>query len=378
MLAPRRSVPVIALLAALLAAPAVASAQPPRVDEVKRGLEALVKADGGPPGAVATLYRNGKLTVLRAGRANVEKRRAPRARDHMRLASVTKAYTGAVVLQLVRDGEIELDDTIDEHLAGMPAAWAGVTVRQLMNHTSGVPDYTESDAFAEHVDTDPDGYVTPATVIDWVRDEKVNFPPGARYRYSNTDNIVLGLMAEAILTRPFPDIMEDVVFKPAGLDETTFPTRRIELPRPFVRGYVIQPGQDPIDVTTFLSPSGAWASGAIVSTPADLNAFIRAYLGGRFFGADEQREQLRFVEGSSSPPGPGENSAGLSVFRYKSRCGTVYGHTGNFPGYVQFAAATADGKRAVTTSLNIPAPKDALLAQLRDVQADLVCALLKG
>ena len=114
---------------------------------------------------------------------------------------------------------------------------------------------------------------------------------------------------------------------------------------------------------TFLSPSGAWASGAIVSTPADLNGFIRADLGLRFFGAAQQREQMRFVPRRRvEPAGPGRNSAGLALFRYRTRCGTVYGHTGNFPGYVQCAAATADGSRAVTTSLNIPAPTGALLA----------------
>ena len=83
-----------------------------------------------------------------------------------------------------------------------------------------------------------------------------------------------------------------------------------------------------------------------------------------------------WVGGESSPPGPGKNSAGLALFRYQTKCGTVYGHTGNFPGYAQFAAATADGKRAVTTSLNIPAPSGKLLAQLRRVQTTAVCALL--
>jgi D-alanyl-D-alanine carboxypeptidase len=130
-------------------------------------------------------------------------------------------------------------------------------------------------------------------------------------------------------------------------------------------------------VTTLLSPSGAWASGGIVSTPLDLGRFMRAYLRGKFFGAAQKRAQRRFVPGASSPPGPGRNSAGLALFRYRTRCGTVYGHTGNFPGYVQWAAATADGRRSVTTTLNIPAPRGALLARLRRVQATAVCALLR-
>ena len=105
---------------------------------------------------------------------------------------------------------------------------------------------------------------------------------------------------------------------------------------------------------------------------------MRAYLARRYFGAAQQREQLRFLRGSSSPPGPGTNAAGLAVFRYRTRCGTVYGHTGNLPGYVQWAAATRDGKRSVTTTLNIPAPEGKLLKQLRSVQAQAVCALLGG
>jgi D-alanyl-D-alanine carboxypeptidase len=143
-----------------------------------------------------------------------------------------------------------------------------------------------------------------------------------------------------------------------------------------VHGYAVEPGQPPQDVTTFLSPSGAWASGAIVSTPADLGAFIRADLSGRLFGSTQRRQQLRFVAGSSSPPGPRRNEAGLAIFRYQTHCGTVYGHTGNFPGYAQWAAATADGTRSVTTSLNIAAPTGHLLQQLRSLQAAAVCTLL--
>lgn len=87
---------------------------------------------------------------------------------------------------------------------------------------------------------------------------------------------------------------------------------------------------------------------------------------------------MTFVPGSSSPPGPGVNSAGLALFRCESRCGTVYGHTGNFPGYLQWAAATANGRRSVTTSLNIAAPTGNLLRKLRSAQAKPVCALLRG
>ena len=213
-------------------------------------------------------------------------------------------------------------------------------------------------------------------IIDWVRKDHLRFTPGSQYEYSNTDNIVVAMVAERVTGMSYAQLLSSLVFGPARLTQTTFPTRRLSLPAPFIHGYDVQPGKRPRDVTTFLSPSGAWASGAIVSTPADLGTFMRAYLGGRFFGMAQRRLQLRFVPGSSSPPGPGVNSAGLAIFRYKTRCGTAYGHTGNFPGYVQWAAATADGRRSVTTSLNIAAPTGALLHQLQSVQASAVCALL--
>jgi D-alanyl-D-alanine carboxypeptidase len=343
---------------------------------VRRGLRQLVAAKGGPPGAIATLYRDGRLTVLRAGRSDVRRRAAPTANQHMRIASIAKAFNGAVALHLVQEGRLGLDDTIGQRLPTLPAAWASVTIRQMLNHTSGLPDYTRSDAFAKQARTDPRGYVAPTEIVGWVRNEPLEFAPGSKYEYSNTDNIVVGLVAEAITGSPYGTLLQDIVFGPAGLTQTTFPTRRLSLPAPFIHGYVVSPGEKPQDVTTYLSPSGAWASGAIVSTPSDLSAFIRADLGQRFFGAAEQEQQMRFVPGSSSPPGPGANAAGLALFRYTTPCGVVYGHTGSFPGYAQWAAATADGTRSVTTTLNIPPPTGGLLTRLRAVQAKAVCALL--
>jgi D-alanyl-D-alanine carboxypeptidase len=366
-------------LALALAAffPATAQAVASAAD-VQRGLRALVAVKGGPPGAIATLHREGHTTVIRAGRADVKRRGAPREGDHMRIASISKAFSGAVALRLVREGKLGLDHTIAQPLPGMPAAWGAVTVRQMLNHTSGLPDYTKSKAFAEQAENDPRGFVPPSRVIDWVRAEPLEFAPGSRYEYSNTDNIVIGLIAEAIAGRPYARLLKQFVFGPAKLRQTSFPAS-VALPSPYIHGYLPEPGGKYEDASTVLSPSGAWASGAVVSTPTDLNAFIRAYLGRRFFARAQQRQQMRFVPGGeSSPPGPGANSAGLALFRYRTRCGTVFGHTGNFPGYVQFAAATADGRRAVTTSFNIPAPSGALLRKLRTLQETAVCALLRG
>lgn len=367
---------LVAVASACLAPPALAGGVTKA--GLQRQLDALVAAEGGPPGAIVTLRRGPRIETLSSGVADVRTRRKPRATDYMRIASVAKAFSGAVALRLVARGKLELSDTIGERLPSLPSGWSAVTLRQLLNHTSGVPDYTESDGFRMQIETDPKGHLSPATVLSWVEKDPLVFTPGSRYQYSNSDNIVVGLMAERVTGRPYGRLLREIVFKPLGLRRTSLPTKP-RLPRPFIHGYMVQPGSAPEDVSTFLNPSGAWASGGIVSTPKDLGTFIRGYLGARLFPASLQRRQLRFVAGGeSSPPGPGRNSAGLAVFRYRTRCGTVYGHTGNFPGYVQFAAATRDGSRAVTTSLNIPAPTGALLARLRAMQETAVCLLLRS
>ena len=370
---------MVACLAAavvLAVAPAAQAGKRGAEAKLQRQLDALVAADGGPPGAIVTLRRGSKTTVLRSGVADLKTRRKPRSTDYMRIASVAKAFNGAVVFRLVSRGKIDLDDTIGSSGLGLPAAWSTATVRQLLNHTSGLPDYTQSDGFRQQFEDDPGGFVSPQKIISWVQNAGLVFPAGSRYEYSNTDNIVLGLLAQKVTGKSYGRLLREIVFEPLSLRRTSFPSSP-PLPRPFIHGYVIG-DTGPQDVSTLLSPSGAWASGAIVSTPRDLNTFIGGYLGARLFPAKLQRAQLRFVRGGeSSPPGPGENSAGLAVFRYRTKCGTVYGHTGNFPGYVQFAAATRRGGRAVTTSLNIPAPTGALLARLRAMQQTAVCALLR-
>jgi D-alanyl-D-alanine carboxypeptidase len=374
-----RAPAVAAVLAGLMLPVAAqpAAAQGDTQASLQQQLDALVAADGGPPGAVVTLRSGSRTTVLTNGFADVATGRAPQASDHMRIASVAKAYNGAVVLRLVSQGRLRLDSTIGELLPRLPRAWRNVTVRRMLNHTSGLPDYTQSDGFREQFQTDPDGFVSPARIIRWVRRDPLVFRPGSRYAYSNTDNIVLGLMAEAVTGRSYGRLLRRFVFRPLGLGATSLPVTT-RLPRPFLHGYLTEPGSPPEDVSTLLSPSGAWASGGIVSTPLQLNRFIRGLLGARLFPRAVQRQQLRFVRGGeSSPPGPGRNSAGLAIFRYRTRCGTVFGHTGNFPGYVQFAAATRDGRRAVTTSLNIPAPEGELLEQLREMQETAVCVLLR-
>jgi len=118
-----------------------------------------------------------------------------------------------------------------------------------------------------------------------------------------------------------------------------------------------------------------------VSSPADLNRFIRGYVGGQLFSAKTQTQQRRIVEGGrSEPPGPGKNAAGLAIFRYVPKCGTVWGHTGNTPGYTQFAAASPNGRRSVTVSVNeqlsLSQGAPGVLEALREAEELAVCAAL--
>lgn len=233
--------------------------------DVRRGLDGIVTARGGPPGAIATFYVRGRMTVVGAGRADFARRGAPRAIDHMRIASITKVFTGAVALHLVQQAQLGLDDTIGRWLHGFPAAWASVTVRQMLNHTSGLPDYTRSDGFAKQTRTDPRGFVAPSTIIDWVRADPLGFAPGSRYEYSNTDNIVVGLIAEAVTGQPYQTLLSSIIFGPAKLRQTTFPTA-IALPEPFIHGYVVDPPAGPQDVSQFLSSIRSTSDPATLST----------------------------------------------------------------------------------------------------------------
>jgi D-alanyl-D-alanine carboxypeptidase len=149
-----------------------------------------------------------------------------------------------------------------------------------------------------------------------------------------------------------------------------------------MHGYTLDPPNRPTDATTFASAALSWASGGIVSTPADLNRFVRGYVGARLFSRKLRSRQLRFVRGSSGPPGPGDNFAGLAIYRYRTRCGSVYGHTGNTDGWTQFIASTPDGKRSVVVSVNgqiTEKSKEPMLdawRRLRQIEQDAVCKAL--
>lgn len=367
---------------AILAAPAHAGsgAPPPEAAEsfLATALERLAEIPEGPPGASALVQRRGKSSFVRAGIADLRTGRAFHRSDHMRIASTAKAFSGAVILSLVDEGVIGVDDTIGELLSGQPAAWSQVTVAQLMQHTSGVPDFTRDPDFIARFSADPRGYFAPEELPAYVADEPLNFVPGTEYEYSNTDNILLGLIAEAATGRIYPNDLRQLVYRPLGLTQTSLPSDWL-LPRRFIQGYDAPGGgAPPEDLSEIASASGAWASGGMVSTPVDMNRFIRGYVAGTLFGGDARKRQFTFIAGSSEPMGPGVNRVGLSLFEYSTRCGTVFGHTGNTFGYTQFMAATRNGRRSAVVSMNQQV-SEATLQDFRGAAEAAVCfALSRG
>ncbi|MEU9042920.1 MULTISPECIES: serine hydrolase domain-containing protein [unclassified Kitasatospora] len=379
---PGRAVAAL-LTAALALAPAGAAAAAPRDDDdlaLRARLQELVDRPDGPPGAIAVLRDGERVRVFRAGVAEVGTGRPPRPDDHMRLASAAKAFSGAVALRLVDCGLLRLDDTLAQRLPALPAAWGAVTLRQLLNHTSGLPDYSAAPEFVDLIRADPHHRFDSRHLLDFVAGQDLEFAPGSRYHYSNSDNIAVALMAEAATGQRYEGLLDSQVYRPLGLTQTSLPSG-YRLPEPYLHGYAVQPPEPAQDVSTLFGASGAWASGGLVSTPKDFSAFAAGYAGGPLISDATRRRQRAFVAGASEPAGPGANRAGLAIFEYTTRCGVVYGHTGNTAGYTQFGAGTPDGRRSVTVSVTEQVNQTGnpdLLAQLRAVEEDFVCALLAG
>jgi D-alanyl-D-alanine carboxypeptidase len=374
------TVSVTAVAAPAVAAPAgAASASAGHADGValNRALARLVRHADGPPGAAVIVQRGRRSVLYRAGAANLATGAPIRPFDSMRLASVSKAFSGAVALSLVAGGRLALRDTVGQWLRGLPPAWSKVTLRELLQHTSGIPDFSATDAFRKALLKSLRKAPPPRVLLSFAR-KRLNFTPGSRYEYSNSDNVIVALMTEAAARESYVTELRTRVFAPLGLRHTSLP-RGVKMPAPIVHGYDVAPPHHPVDVSHLFAAGWAWASGGIVSTLRDANAFIRAYVRGATTSSKVRRAQFTFRAGSSEPPGPGRNSAGLAIFRYRTRCGTMYGHTGNTAGYTQFVAASRNGKRSVVVSVNsqlTPAIHPDRFRELRRIYTLAVCAAL--
>ena len=368
----------LAILAVLLL-PAGAVTSAAASSELQGALDAVV--DTGIPGAVAVSRGYGSVRRLTAGTSVLGEDRPIRQHDSFRIASIAKTFSAVLTLQLVDSGRIDLDDTVEKWLPGLLKHGKRITVAQLMQHTSGLPDYVKDEAFLDEFVADLTARWHPREVLSFVAEKPLHFKPGTKYEYSDSDNIVLGLLVKRVTHGSYTQALRRGILRPVGMPDTSLP-HDTALSRPFVHGYQFEDGKgkgELIDSTKAVTPSAAWASGGMVSTLSDLTKFWRALLRGRLISPDLLDVMVTdLVEGGGSPLGPGRNQSGLGIFAWTMRCGTLYGHTGSFPGYQTFSGATRDGSVSVVVMANATSPSQRGTRAQTRAYREAACAAIRA
>jgi D-alanyl-D-alanine carboxypeptidase len=310
---------------------------------VQRALDLLV-ADGAP-GALAELRVGGRTWSLSAGFADLRTRSEVAASSRVRIGSVAKTFTATLVLQLVGEGRLGLDDTVERWLPGLVPDGHTVSVHQLLDHRSGLYNHTEGIGPADFV---RDRFVAwrPRDVVAQAVSHPPAFAPGTDRRYCNTGYLVLGLIAEKASASRFEDELTRRIVLPLDLTYTAVGTTDA-MADPYLHGYV-PIGDELVDVSSCNS-SLAWAAGGMVSTPADLNRFYSALLNGDLLGPTELSQMLTTCTTSNR-----DVDARLGVFVVRLPDGTaVWGKDGGFFGYHTWTFHTARAERQLTVSMSV-------------------------
>jgi D-alanyl-D-alanine carboxypeptidase len=333
----------IALTLATGVTATAATAGPGREAKLQRALDQLVAA--GAPGAIAVV-RDGDRTIrLTSGYGDLERRTPMRATDRVRIGSITKSFVAAVVLQLVGERKLALDDTVERRLPGLVPNGRAITVRQLLNMTSGLFDYGGDAHFVEAANRNPLRDWSPREIVAIAVSHRPSFAPGTSWGYANTNYYVLGLIVEAATGRPIGAELRRRIFAPLHLRGTTFDTKPRIAGR-HAHGYELI-GKPPLTDVSVFSPSIAWAAGAIVSTSADVMSFYRALLDGRLLRPALLREMRTTV---ASDPGA---RYGLGLWAPRLPCGVAWGNAGGIPGYRAVALNSKNGTRQVVVLSNL-------------------------
>ncbi|GAB7192119.1 serine hydrolase domain-containing protein [Kineococcus sp. NUM-3379] len=360
------------------AAPSAAAPRDGTREVVRQGLERLVREEGFPAALASVHTRGGRQVDLAAGTGDLRTGRRAPVDGQVRAGSNTKAFTAVVVLQLVGEGRIGLDEPVETYLPGLVRGdgidGRAITVRQLLQHTSGLPDYVRvlgTDWFAGR-----DTYREPRDLLDMALTLPADFAPGQGWRYSNTGYLLAGMIVQRVTGRPFEEQVDERVVERLGLEDTYLPAPGERAIRGrHVRGYhSAEPGGELRDITE-LDASWAWAAGGLVSTPRDLDRFFSALLAGDLLAPAELAQMRTTVEAPGMWPGA---RYGLGLISTPLTCGgLLWGHGGDIPGYETRGGATEDG-RAVTVAVTalpgaLAEPQAAADAVLELVDA-AVCA----
>jgi D-alanyl-D-alanine carboxypeptidase len=311
----------------------------------------------GPPGYLARIDNGRRVYTLTRGVADRSTGRPITIRDQFEAGSNTKTFTAVLILQQVDRGRIALDAPVEKYLPGVVPNGANITVRMLLNHSSGLFSYTGDPDFFVEMGKDPQHVHTDAELLAVAFRHEPYFAPGKGWEYSNTNYTLLGMILQKQTGRSLPDLVENRITGPLGLEHTYFADpRATHTGRGYAHGYAISyTGDAPRYTDVSGWPLGGWAgaAGAMITTADDLARFFSAVLQGELFS----REQLRQMKTTVALPEnfPIKGGYGLGLLRTDSPCGTVWGHGGDTMGHHSTAAATEDGRRtAVTDSTGGP------------------------
>ena len=332
-----------------------------------------IVADGvaaGLPGVVLAAQRTGEDEVVSGAGVSSRERGTPlAATDRFRIYSITKTFTAVVVLQLVEEERLSLDETV---LAALPAAAETgiphldtITVRQLLDHTSGIYDYADETDSPFYVDAffgenaDWSKVWTPWELLAYANGARhaPYFAPGEDFHYSNTNYILLGLIVEQVTGNAFGDELQTRIFAPLGLTSTSLPAGA-ELPAGLVDGYHVIEGE--LVNVSALNTSWVWAAGGIVSTAADVLHFADALFAGRLLGPALQREMM--------PPATGnpEGSVGPGLFGGETVHGPAIENDGGSAGFLSQMTYYPETGVTVVAVTNIYPADDAPFAKVID------------
>ncbi|MEC3917804.1 serine hydrolase domain-containing protein [Nocardia sp. CDC160] len=327
--------------------------------QVSDALTLLVRS--GLPGAQAVLSGPDGQHTVAAGSGNLATGAPYADNAHIRIGSVTKTFVATVVLQLVGEGTVDLEAPIERYLPGVVQGNGNdgnrITVHHLLQHTSGLADFAPEDVaqkLPQQLDQTTDGKAyrdyTPADEVRIALSIPPQFEPGAEFRYTNTNYVLLGMMIERLTGHSLADAISTRILEPLGMRDTYIPVAGdTTLRDPHPLGYR-KVGDTWVDAT---DTEVAWtgAAGAIVSTGSDVNRFFTALVTGKLLPA----AQLAQMRQTIPMPPVTEMNYGLGLIRFQLPCGSetkqVWGHSGGIPGFSTLAIATDKGT-AVTVSIN--------------------------
>lgn len=382
---PRALPAALLLLAGLI--PATPAADPPDAIEqkVQQTLDAL-RAEAEFPGAGAGVaLADGRSFGVATGLADVEAKTPLRPSDRLLAGSVGKTFVAAVLLQLVEEGKVGLDDPLAKWLG--QEDWFGrlpngpeLTVRRLMNHTSGLPEYYEAKGFAAAVTADPDKVWTPAGRVAFVLDAVPLFAAGKGWAYADTNYILAGMVAERAAGKPLYEEVRRRLLVPLKLERTVPSDRRViaELVPGYAgpRNPLGYEGRSIVDGRFVINPQMEWAGGGFASTPEELARWAKALYEGTVFQKPETLAAMLAGVDASGGRGGGKGSKyGLGVQLRESPWGPSYGHGGWFPGYLTEVEYFPEYKVAIAVQFNTDIGK-AIKKGPRGYVADVARAVL--